>query len=75
MKTSHRLPAIIVLAAVALATASVLAIATSGGAFDQGTRSPALSASSCSLPSLPGTVIGATLINMGGPMMARPATP
>ena len=53
-------------AAVALAAVSVLAIAGTGGAF--GRRSFWRSGSSCAVPALPGAVVDATLINMGGPM-------
>jgi uncharacterized cupredoxin-like copper-binding protein len=67
MKSSHNLTVAIVAAAVALAAASVLAVAAVGGAFGHGRGWPA--GSSCAVPSLPGTVVDATLVNMGGPMM------
>ena len=68
MRASHRVTVIIVVAAAILATASVLAVAAAGGGFGRGVRSPFRS-SSCSVPALSGTLIDATLINMGGPMM------
>ena len=54
-------------AAVILAAASVLAFAAAGGAFDHGRD--VRTRVSCVVPTLPGTVVDATLINMGGPMM------
>jgi uncharacterized cupredoxin-like copper-binding protein len=65
--TSRRTTAAVLAAAVTLAALSVLALAETGGAFGRG--SPWRSGSSCAVPALPGAVIAATLINMGGPMM------
>ena len=73
MKPSQRWTVIVVTAAAALATASILAVAAAGGAFGRESQSPVRAASACSVPALPGTVVDATLINMGGPMMGRPA--
>jgi uncharacterized cupredoxin-like copper-binding protein len=50
-----------------LAAASVLGLATAGGAFDSGQQSRI--GADCAVPALPGTVVGAALVNMGGPMM------
>lgn len=66
MSSSHKLTSAIVTGAVALAAASVLTLAALGGAFDHGRGRQ--TGSSCVVPTLPGTVIDATLINMGGPM-------
>ena len=71
MKASHKVTVIIIAAAAILATASVLAVAAAGGGFGRTARSP-LQSSPCSVPALSGTVIDATLINMGGPMMGGP---
>ena len=68
MSETHRLTVIIVVAAAILAAASVLAVAAAGGGFGRGMRSSNRQLS-CSVPALSGTVIDATLINMGGPMM------
>jgi uncharacterized cupredoxin-like copper-binding protein len=65
--TSRKTTVAVLAAAVTLAVLSVLALAETGGAFGRG--SPWRSGSSCAVPALPGAVIDATLINMGGPMM------
>lgn len=70
MKGSHKLTVAIVTGAVALAADSVLAAAAVGGAFDHGRGWPARSP--CVVPSLPGTVVDARLVNMGGPMTRGP---
>lgn len=58
---------VVVVFAVILTAASVLAFAAAGGAFDHGRDGR--TGVSCVVPTLPGTVVDATLINMGGPMM------
>ena len=66
MTSPHKLTVAIVAGAVAFAAASVLALAAVAGAFDHGRSWQ--TGSSCVVPALPGTVVDATLINMGGPM-------
>lgn len=57
----------VVIIATALTAASVLALALGAGGF--GRRSLWRVGASCAAPLLPGAIIDATLINMGGPMM------
>jgi uncharacterized cupredoxin-like copper-binding protein len=64
---SRQLTATVVVITAALVAASVLGIAATGGAFDHGRRWR--TGGTCAVPALPGTVVGATLVNMGGPMM------
>jgi uncharacterized cupredoxin-like copper-binding protein len=65
MRSRHDTVTVMAVAGV-LAAASVLGLATAGGAFDSGQQSR--TGAACAVPALPGTVIGAALINMGGPM-------
>ncbi len=67
MIPSRRTTVAIIVGAAALAAASVLTVAAAGGAFDHGRNSAR--ATPCVVPALAGTVVDATLINMGGPMM------
>ena len=71
MRSQRKTTVGIVVVAVTLAAASVLAIAAAGGEFDHGRGWR--TGTSCVVPTLPGTVVDATLINMGGPMMQRSA--
>jgi uncharacterized cupredoxin-like copper-binding protein len=67
LTTSRKTTVAVLAAAGALAALSVLALAETGGAF--GGRPLWRSGSSCAVPALPGPVVDATLVNMGGPMM------
>lgn len=62
-----------VVAALALAAASTLALGTSSRAFDGSNRlfnfGRHRTAISCNVPTLDGTLVDVTLMNMGGPMM------
>lgn len=62
----------IIVGAAALAAASVLTVAAASGAFDHGRNR--YRAISCVVPALAGTVVDATLVNMGGPMMMNAPT-
>jgi uncharacterized cupredoxin-like copper-binding protein len=66
MRPRH-LTATVLIVAVALAAASVLGLAAAGGAFDSGYQ--LRTGAACAVPALPGTVVDAALVNMGGPMM------
>jgi uncharacterized cupredoxin-like copper-binding protein len=66
---NRRTTTIVVIAAVvALASLSVVALAAIDGGFGRRGRWH----TACAVPALPGTVVGATLTNMGGPMMGGP---
>ncbi len=72
MINARRTTVAVIVAATALAAASVLTVAAADGAFDHSRNSSR--ATSCVVPALAGTVVHATLINMGGPaMMNAPA--
>ena len=68
--TSRTMTAAIIGSVAVLAAASLLTIAAIGGSFDHGRGS--FARRTCAVPALAGTVIDATLTNMGGPMMRRP---
>ncbi len=70
MTASHTTTAAIIGSVAALAAVSLLTIAAIGGSFSHGRSS--FARRTCAVPALPGTVIDATLTNMGGPMMGRP---
>ncbi len=66
MTSPHKKTVGVLLAAAVLAAVSVLAVAGAGGAFNRGSWR---GRTSCAVPALPGVVLDATLVNMGGPMM------
>lgn len=66
LTSSHMKTVGVLFAAVTLAAASVLAIAGAGGAFNGRSWRDG---TSCVVPALPGQLVDATLVNMGGPMM------
>jgi len=69
---SRNLIALSALAIVLLAAASTLAIGAARRGFDTNTGRYGNSATTCTVPNLPGTVVNVSVTNMGGPMLGGP---